>query len=545
MDESLTQAPIGVIETTAAGEITAVNDAAAELLETEPAALRETDIRESFPYAAAGTLREAFRGDTPTDTEFEEYYPRLDRWFAVDVVIDDTVLIYVQDRTEYHETDQRADRLERRLDRIQRIETLIATVLQRVIGAADRREVARTVCAQLGGTEGYDFVWVGDRDFRNDRLRVVDTAGSAPELREHIDDALGDCDTLPGQQAVETEATQHVEAVADDAGLPRAVRQAAFGSGLQSCVAVPLTHQGTVYGVLSVYAGREDGFSDGEVAGLETLGRVAGFAIRAIRQEELLVADTVTEITLEIRDETLPLVTVARELGVEFDLDGAVPRGDGAVVCYVRPRAATDTGGHGETTAERVVDPDTIEAAFADDDRVEGVSWVRTDDEPLLQVTVTGETPVTTLVGWGATITDATYTGSTTRLVAETPPDENVRQLLETVDETVAETELIAKSEATPTAEPAAFRDRVSERLTDRQETVLRTAFLAEYFDSPRGSTAEEVADALGITGPTVLYHLRRAERELIEAFLSAGAESEETEPAAGDDSPDVPADDD
>ena len=50
---------------------------------------------------------------------------------------------------------------------------------------------------------------------------------------------------------------------------------------------------------------------------------------------------------------------------------------------------------------------------------------------------------------------------------------------------------------------------------------MLRTAYLADYFESPRGSTSKEVAETLDITGPTVLYHLRRAQQKLIEAFLN------------------------
>jgi len=542
MDEALRQAPIGVIEARADGTITACNDAAATLLDTEPAALRGTDIRESFPRSAAGTLRAAFEGDAPTATDFEEYYPRLDRWFAVDLSVDDTVHVYLQDRTDHYETTQRADRLQRRLDRLQRIETLIVTVLQQVIGATDRTEIARTLCDRLGGTEGYDFVWVGDRDFRNDRLRVVDTAGSEPDLRKRIETALGTPDTLPGQAAVDSGETRQVDAVAEAESIPRTVRQAAFGSGLQSALAVPLTHQGTVYGVLSVYSRREDGFSEAQRAGLETLGRVGGFAVKAIRQEELLVADTVTEVTLAARGGSLPLVGAASAIAGELRLDGVVPRGDGPVVCYLTfdpAAAAVATGSDGDRDSDDHRDDDrdsdggdpidAIESALADEDEITDLSWIRTEAEPLLQLTVDGESPVTALVAWGATVTEATYTDSGVRIVAETPRNDSVRGLIETVDETVEETELIAKSETTRNAEPvAAFRDRVSERLTDRQRTALRTAHLAGYFESPRGTTAEGVADALDITAPTLLYHLRRAERKLVAAFLSSEGDGDD-----------------
>lgn len=509
MDDALQQVPIGTIETTADGRITAVNDTAVELLETDAEALSGAAIRDGFPGSAAGTVREAFADSPPSATEFTEYYPEIDRWLAVTIVPGDPVRLYVQDRTAEHDAERRADQLERRLERVQQIDSLIVTVLQRVIGAADRSEVARTVCDGLGGTDRYEFVWVGDRDFPNDRLRVVSTAGSAPELRDRIDEVLGDTDAMPGQTAVSAGDTHHVAAFAENKHVPREVRQAAFSHGLQSCLAVPLQYQETVYGVVSVYSGQEDGFSEQERAGLETLGRVAGFAIKATRQEDLLVADTVTEVTLRLHDDTLPLVEAAAEAETTLSLVGAVPQGDGPVVCYLTVDEPAGVG-------------DALESAA----NVADVSWVRTETDPLVQVTVTGGTPESVLVGWGATITEAAYTQRDAELVVETPPDESVRRLIEAVDATVEETELAAKSETTrSTGSIEAFGDALGDTLTDRQRTVLRTAYLADYFESPRGSTSEEVADALDIAGPTMLHHLRRAERKLVAAFLSTTSE--------------------
>jgi predicted DNA binding protein len=80
---------------------------------------------------------------------------------------------------------------------------------------------------------------------------------------------------------------------------------------------------------------------------------------------------------------------------------------------------------------------------------------------------------------------------------------------------------LAAKRErTTDPGERSTLRTDLDERLTDRQRTVLRTAYVADYFASPRGSTAEEVATALDVTGPTVLYHLRAAQRKLLGAYF-------------------------
>jgi predicted DNA binding protein len=65
------------------------------------------------------------------------------------------------------------------------------------------------------------------------------------------------------------------------------------------------------------------------------------------------------------------------------------------------------------------------------------------------------------------------------------------------------------------------FRRDLRERLTERQYVALKTALLAEYFRSPRGSTAEEVAESLGISSPTFHAHLRAAERKLVDAFFA------------------------
>jgi DNA-binding CsgD family transcriptional regulator len=525
LDDRLRAAPVGVIETTADGRVLDLTERAATVLETTPESLRGTDVREAFPRSAAGTLRAAFAGDSVTSRSFDEYYPRIDRWLRVDVHVGDTILVYVRDETPTREAQARVERLDRRLDRVEELNGLVATVLRRVIDASDRTAVGRTVCECLGGTDLYRFVWVGERDVPDDGLRALATAGDAPDLRDAIDDALDAAGTLPEQAALETGETQLVSALAEDESTPRNVRRAAFGHGLQSCLAVPLAYGDTTYGVVSVYSGREDGFGDGERTGLETLARVAGFAIRALRQEDLLTADTPTEVTIGVRDESVPFVRAARAVGCSLVLDGAIPRGDGAIVCYLRPNRAgeesTETTGKADETVTQ------LEAELADIEAVSDVRQVGGNGDPGVQATLAGETPVGALVGWGATVTAAEYTPDSARIVAEAPPDGDVRRMVEAVDATAAATELLAKSETSRTADsPEAFREALDDRLTDRQRTVLRTAYLSNYFASPRGSTSDQVADTLDIAGSTLLYHLRRAQRKLVGAYFETDRET-------------------
>jgi hypothetical protein len=186
MDDRLRQAPLGVVETTADGVVNDADETAAMALRCDRDRLLDTDLRETFPRSPGGSLRAAFDGDAVTPASFEEYYPEIDRWLAVDVCVDEgvsdvdsdvdgrdgsdanadgsdadggdgTVLVYVRDRTARREAERRVERLERQSDRVEEIDTLVAAVLRRVLDASDRTEVAETVCERLGGTNLYRF----------------------------------------------------------------------------------------------------------------------------------------------------------------------------------------------------------------------------------------------------------------------------------------------------------------------------------------------------------------------------------------------------
>lgn len=59
-------------------------------------------------------------------------------------------------------------------------------------------------------------------------------------------------------------------------------------------------------------------------------------------------------------------------------------------------------------------------------------------------------------------------------------------------------------------------RRRQLEGLTERQLEVLTAAFEQDYFDVPRGVSADELAAQFDLDKSTVLEHLRRAQRNLL-----------------------------
>jgi len=62
--------------------------------------------------------------------------------------------------------------------------------------------------------------------------------------------------------------------------------------------------------------------------------------------------------------------------------------------------------------------------------------------------------------------------------------------------------------------------DESANRLTDRQEEVIRHALEAGYFEWPRDVTSDELAAEMDISRATLLEHMRKAESKLLASAL-------------------------
>jgi len=510
MDHRLEEAPIGVI-TVRDGTVRACNEPAADVLAAD--APDGEPITDAFPRSVERSLPRAFDGASVSDVAFEEYYPAIDRWLSVSVVPgDDAATVYVSDVTAEKNRERTIERLRAESERAAIVDTLIADVVEGLVGATSQEAIAETIRNQLGTSEQYRFAWTGEYAAGSDELVVTGVAGERGETFPAVRDAIEDGDALPERRTVERRRPTLVRSVTEDASVPEALRAAAFADGVQSVFALPLVYGSTVYGVVGVYAETDAAFSDHVQSSFETLGELAGYAINATQNRKLLFADTVTEVTFEL-DARSPLVRLSERRDAALALDGTVTADDAGLTCFL-----TVSEGDPEAVAEAVEGVDA-----ARDGRVVR----RTDAEHgRIRVTLGESAPLVSAVDRGATVRTATFEAGDGRLVVELSPDANVRRLAGVLGGD-GPAPVLARRERTrsPTTERA-FRNELDERLTDRQATALRTAYLADYFRSPRGSTAEEVAASLGITGSTLLHHLRASQRKLLEAFYDDRDES-------------------
>lgn len=511
MNERFERAPVGMLEITTDGTVTAINDAASKLLDVDAGATENKPVDGVFPDSVDNAVPTAFEGTAPSEKSFMEYYPELGRWVSVSVVpTDGTITVYLTDITSQRECEQLNDQLRDELDRLTVLNELISAVLEDLVASSTREEIAQTVCERLGETDIYEFAWFGEREVGGDDIVVRASAGTTGRTFERIQDGLKDAVDLPEQRAVETRTPQVSQPIADDQSIPETVRRAAFADGIQSLLAIPLTYGSSVYGVVGVYATDRGAFSERETSSFATVGSIAGFAVNATRNRTLLLSDTVVRLTLQVSDRTEPLVAAATELEAELNVEGLIQQDTEQLLGYLIIEDASP-----ERLSKVVLDTDTVDVSRIVEE---------SDTRGTVEVELGVETVLGTLLTQGATVRSATFEPGGGRIEVELPPDEEIRRIAEMVTRRFDAEVLVKREEEREIETTKQFRDELQDRLTERQETVLRTAFLADYFESPRGSTAEEVAAALDITAPTLLHHLRASQRKLLEEFFQTTA---------------------
>ncbi|WP_254838279.1 bacterio-opsin activator domain-containing protein [Natronomonas marina] len=413
-----------------------------------------------------------------------------------------TVIVGIgRDVSERRERERRLRRRRDELERLNRIGRTVHEVVQAVTDAATRAGVEEVTCERLADCELYQSVWIG----RNDHADVVEPragVGTSEEFLDVVERLNGTDWNRPARVAVETETPQVVQGLSD---LPTAAREAAERFGIASGIAVPVVHRDHVEGVLCIYSSRDDAFSERERKALGRLGSVVGFAIHATQTERLLLSESTTELRFRV---TAPdgLLAPVSELA-----DGA---------CHHEWSTPTESGNYRHYVTVPGSDSEAVPDGLAERSTVESVSRVGSDGDDDVFEVITNESLVHRLLDAGAVTTDLVSEDGVSTVVAEVPGEVPVRPVVEAAEES-DDAELVSKRTLDRTVRTAEeFHDPLARRLTDRQQAALRHAYFGGYFSWPREATAEELADAMDISSPTLHYHLRQAEEALVEAYL-------------------------
>ncbi|WP_433625637.1 PAS domain S-box protein [Halomicrococcus sp. NG-SE-24] len=520
--------PTGILLLNRDGEVVEANDRAGEILglaESEivgrpyddPAWDIVNERGDPMPPEEYPFRQVVEDGDPVYDAVLGVSRPDGDRvWLSVNAtpVLDDDgsvaeVVATVTNVTERRQRERELAQQRDELATLNRINELVRGVVRSLVAAASREEIETAVCERLADSNLYRFAWVGERDLNGD-VTVRSKAGDDRGFHELVSDVAGEEWERPAVTALRTDECQVVQDIPNEPGHPDDLADAASERSIRSGLAVPLTYGATTYGVLVVYATRTDAFSEREAAGFDVLGETVGFAINAIERERLLAADSVLELEFRVTDPDWLLVDLSARGDCTLVLDGTVPTSEGEILHYVRVSGA---------------DPERVAALAEDVSTVTDVGVVTDRDGNGLVAITVSTSLVTAVLDAGASVRSARAQAGEGKLVVEAPRDVDVRTLAGSLDDAFVGVELLAKRERErPVQTAGEFREELASGLTARQRATLQAAFLAGYFDWPRASTAEEVADSMDISSATFHQHLRKAQRKLASAFFGDSA---------------------
>lgn len=390
-----------------------------------------------------------------------------------------------------------------RLRRQMQITNIIRSIHTSLIGAESRTEVERTVCERLVEAEHIRFAWVGSADTGDAEMEIRAWEGAEQEYLDELS-LTADSDE-PSVVTARTGESTVVGNVVEGLG-GADWRQRALMRDFHSVVSVPLVFDEFSAGVLTVYADEPDAFSDLEGTVFTELGESIANAIIAVNTRQALHAETLVELTVHLECDSF-FTRVAAAADCQITYEGlAAHDGDESRLFFTTTDASS-------------------EAVLAVLDDLVAVSDARLvsafDDECLFEVTVAEETLPARLARHGGRLRSVQADGDTLELVVDVPPATDVREFLDMLEEEYAAVELLGRRDIERSIQTRQeFLEYLLDKLTDRQLEVLRTAYYAGFFEWPRASTGEEIAEMLGVTQPTVNRHLRLGQQRLLDALL-------------------------
>jgi len=399
-----------------------------------------------------------------------------------------------------------------------RLQQLIETfqpVNEILNSATADEEIKQAICELLPETREYQYARISDHT-----LGTTLTESDIQERSKAV--AANESVTLPIQPqteitpakvAVETGEIQVVTRNHPDSRFER-WRADTLDQGFQGGAIVPLEHRGRVYGLLVLYTDRGEAFGDREQTLLTTFGDRVGQVLHSLATERILHADKVAELTFESTDSASFFVSASEQLECTIEIRDTIPASDEMLVHYASVQDAS---------------LDALSDIAENADWAAQVREIRHTEDPPggeVEIGLHRRSLAQTLVTEGAVVTTDTVTDGRAEVVCEVPLGNDISSLVTRVQESFPETTLVSKREDTPAAKSDAHAvgrvlgDIFESELTDRQQQVLRAAMYGGYFQSPRRSTATELADDLSLTQPTVSYHLRKAQHTLFERLF-------------------------
>lgn len=227
-------------------------------------------------------------------------------------------------------------------------------------------------------------------------------------------------------------------------------------------------------------------------------------------RQQVPATEAVTYVEFALSDSTYPFVAASADAGGQTLLEEIIPRGEKGCAEFF---TVLDTA------------PDRVLSLAADHDSVEAELLSEYDDGGLFEFVVAENCPAVFLSEQGALPRQVESAAGEGYIAAEIPAEKDASSVIDSFLAAHPDAELVVKRQqpyTTPMFSHREFQDAIEDRLTPRQQEVLTAAHSAGYYEWPRRTSGEDLAENLDISPPTLHEHLRTAEQKLIAAFFKS-----------------------
>ena len=410
-----------------------------------------------------------------------------------------------QDVTERIERERELERQRERLAALNGLNGAVREINEAVIDHSTREEIEETVCETLASSDSYTFAWIAEVDPHTGAVDPRVEAGVSGYLDE-IELSANPRESVGrgpvGQAAQGGEVNVSTNVFEDPDFEPR--REYAKAYGYRSFAAIPIVHQESLYGVLGVYSEREGAFVGEERAVVGQLGEIVGHAIAAVDRKRALMGDEYVEVAFRIQDifEAMDCSTRTDE---RLTFDRTIPIGGDQYLQY-----GTGNEEAVETLQQVVEELDHMEELTILEEGPGLIEWELRLGSPGF---------LSKIAGLGGRIDRAVIDDGDYHVTIHLPPGVDTRQVTEAVRENHPTFELVTRVGVTETKGPGRLHS-LEPDLTECQRTTLEAAYYAGFFDWPRNSTGEDLADSMGVSPPTFHQHLRLGTNRVLETLF-------------------------
>ncbi len=390
------------------------------------------------------------------------------------------------------------------LEAIDRLNRIGQRITQAVMAKHSREALEREVCERLVEADRYGLAWIGGTERGADSIVPHVRAGDPESFPTGIETTSGG--DRPWERVAASRAPDVVRGLSEDDDRGWVRRSAA--AGFAAVAAVPIAYDGYLHGVLTVYATRPGAFTPPAVDVVGRLGDVIAHAITALERRDALLDERVLrmEFRLEGLFENVAALTGAGDAEIAVD----TLLGEDRLLAYGRAegiapsRLAEALRGADHARQVRIVR--------------EGTDWCR------FELATDVVRPLSEAVSThGGTLAGARIENGRIRFTVDFPAGRDKRRLIDLVEGHCAGATYQAhRTIERETGGLRAAQGVLEGELTEKQQRALEVAFHGGFFEWPRESSGQEIAERLAIAPATFSQHIRNAQQKVFTAMFEA-----------------------